>query len=217
MQIQYYSIVRFLEYNSYSIFSPLLCPIYMGLIVYHIKYRVKLDEGDFFGMLGILLFLMLVNVHDSWGILKLRRWRDYDLSNKPRIEPPPIDIASRNDLHWQYAWSTRTICARRFVRDIRYKYEYSRKHVVRQIVLQAPQHTGPGLSRNLVLKDTDVNDCNAYHDIKSRAKVRDWMMDIQNEFKCCGPYGFKLWREWFDSDKSTGCDLKVRQANEGTS
>lgn len=207
MEIQYAAVVRYLEYNSYSILSPLLCPLLMALLAYHVKHKVKLDEGDFFGILGILLLLSLFNFHDAWGILKLLHWnRDHDF-NHGIMKPPSKDDTSRNNLHWQYAWSTRSICARRFVKALQYQYQFSKKHVTRQIVFD--RSTKPRGGRSTAIDSESP--CNNYHDLKSKAHIRGWMEDIQNEFQCCGPYGYKEWKEWFDKPDETGCDTRVRK------
>lgn len=39
--------------------------------MYHVKARVKLEEGDFFGLIGIIIFFCMIMCYDGTGIINL--------------------------------------------------------------------------------------------------------------------------------------------------
>ncbi|CAL8140757.1 unnamed protein product [Orchesella dallaii] len=210
MQIQYIAVVKFLEFNSYSLLSPLLCTVYMSLLAYQVYKRVNLNEGDFFGLLGLLLLFSLINLHDGYGMLRLYRFteKDYNKTTERTLDPPRRNKLSRNDLHWQYAWSTRPSCAKKYVRDMIYQHEQDMRHFKKQILVAPETIMAQRALQNVktAMRGMAKLNCKEWHDEVASAKTRFWMRDLQEEFKCCGPYGYKLWREWFDTPEATGCD-----------
>jgi hypothetical protein len=58
--------------------------VVVGLFIHHVKSNVELDDGDFFGLLGILLMLCLVLVYDATGVYHL--YRDAKEANIANIE-----------------------------------------------------------------------------------------------------------------------------------
>lgn len=220
MAIQFATVVQYLEYNSYSLLSPILCPVLMGLMASYVYKRVKLEEGDFFGLLGILLFFALVNFHDGYGIFHLiTHDSDFDMATVQIIDPPEQDISSREEYHWQYAWSTRVSCAKKYVRDLVYQHDFDRKHVRRQAVVEIGNDNdviGPRTHAEAAATLGIARQCNKFHDKLEAAKIREWMRQLQNEFKCCGPYGYLQWKKWFQDPISTGCDEAVKKIGDNS-
>jgi hypothetical protein len=64
-----------------------------------------MEDGNFFGLVGFLLLLSLINIYDGKGILNLYK-EDYPSPNKTDL------LQKINELSWQYAWSTKPTCAR---------------------------------------------------------------------------------------------------------
>lgn len=120
-------------------------------IIYRVKTRTKPSEGDFYGFLGIMLLLILVGLHDLWGLQKYlgrdkfgtregKKWGivQFLMEQDGYEDHPPKDQRSRDVRHWQYAWSTKIKCARNYVKQLTYKFKYSKTHVNRKIAFYKP-------------------------------------------------------------------------------
>ncbi|ODM89422.1 hypothetical protein Ocin01_17256 [Orchesella cincta] len=176
----------FWSFNSYSVLSPLL--FVMALLAYHVHKQVNLNEGDFFGLLGLLLPFSMINLPTG-----LASTASPTSPRRITTRPPKNTWILLSTTKYLETSSTGNTLGQRGLPQI----------------LIAPTST---LAERAIEQVATANlgmaklRCKEWHNAKDKAKTRFWMTDLQQEFKCCGPYGLKQWKEWFANISDTGCD-----------
>jgi len=91
------------------------------------KMKKKMEDGEVFGIIGIMLLLCLVSAYDATGVFQLYRNRLRFLESTNHNETEVYSPSESNELAWQYAWSTKPSCARIHAINQREEEKESRK------------------------------------------------------------------------------------------
>lgn len=169
-------------------------------LIHSVQQDTKLIEGDFFGVLGVLLLLSLLSFHDGIGLLRIIGEvsviqsidNPYSFANACEVDKDKIPLDSHA---WVNAWSSKPFCMRGFLESQRKqrkekklltqhseneRYFKTHNDAVQMRVLQ-----GLSLAINEEESET-INTCRLINALPSlKVKPASWMIQTHKDVRLC--------------------------------